>query len=134
MRDRPRTCVIGAGVSGLTAGKAMGDRGVDYTCFEASDDVGGNWYYGKPSSSVCSSTHLISSKRLTEFTDFPMPADYPEYPSHAQAWEYLRAYAREFHLYEHIEFDRTVERVEPAADGWTVALAGPAAAWPRAPR
>ena len=34
---------------------------------ERDDDVGGNWYYGKPASSVYRSTHLISSKRLTEF-------------------------------------------------------------------
>jgi cation diffusion facilitator CzcD-associated flavoprotein CzcO len=37
-------CVIGAGVSGLVSCKALRDHGVEHTCFEASDDVGGNWY------------------------------------------------------------------------------------------
>ena len=45
MRERPRVCVIGAGVSGLTAVKALGDWDVPHSCFEASDDVGGNWYF-----------------------------------------------------------------------------------------
>ncbi|MFL5975948.1 MAG: NAD(P)-binding protein, partial [Solirubrobacterales bacterium] len=48
MPELPRTCVIGAGVSGLTAGKALTDWGVPYTCFESSDDVGGNWYFRNP--------------------------------------------------------------------------------------
>ena len=88
---------------------------------ERADDVGGNWYYGQPASSVYRSTHLISSKRLTEFTDFPMPDDYPEYPSHGQAWEYLRSYARHFRLYESIELNRSVEWIEPADGGWRCA-------------
>jgi Flavin-binding monooxygenase-like len=48
MRERPRVCVIGAGVSGLTAVKALGDWDVPHSCFEASDDVGGNWYFRNP--------------------------------------------------------------------------------------
>ena len=48
MAELPTTCVIGAGISGLTTGKALSDRGLPYTCFEASDDIGGNWYFGNP--------------------------------------------------------------------------------------
>ena len=48
MADQPTIAVIGAGISGLTAGKALSDRGLDYVCFDASDDVGGNWYFGNP--------------------------------------------------------------------------------------
>ena len=48
MGDLPSVCVIGAGVSGLTACKALSDFGVPHTCFEASDEVGGNWYFQNP--------------------------------------------------------------------------------------
>ncbi|MFL5906462.1 MAG: NAD(P)-binding protein, partial [Solirubrobacterales bacterium] len=48
MSAKPTTCVIGAGISGLTAGKALTDWGIPYTCFESSDDIGGNWYFGNP--------------------------------------------------------------------------------------
>ncbi len=105
--------VIGAGASGLAVVKNLREAGLPCECLEREDEVGGIWYYGRPHSSVYDSTHLISSKRLTEFTDFPMPAEWPPYPSRRQAFEYLRAYARHFHLYESIRFGASVERVEP---------------------
>jgi cation diffusion facilitator CzcD-associated flavoprotein CzcO len=117
-----RYCVIGAGPSGLAVVKRLAEAGIPFDCFERSDDVGGNWYYGKPGSSVYASTHLISSKRLTEFVDFPMPDEFPAYPHHSQAWEYLRSYARNFGLYERITFSVGVERAQPADDHWRVTL------------
>jgi hypothetical protein len=117
-----RYCVIGAGPSGLAAVKNLAQCGIEVDCFEREDDVGGIWYYGRPSSSVCAATHLISSKRQTEYTDFPMPTGYPPYPSHRQALDYLRSYARHFGLYDHIQFNTSVERVEPRPEGWQVSL------------
>lgn len=109
-------CIVGAGSSGLAAAKNFKQAGVAFDCLEREDDVGGNWCYGKPQSSVYRSTHLISSKPLTEYTDFPMPADYPDYPGHEQVWEYLRSYARAFGLYDAIEFNTSIERITPAGD------------------
>src|SRR5580693_4285358 len=92
-------CIIGAGSSGLTVAKNLRAAGLAFDCLEREDDVGGNWYYGKPHSSIYRSTHLISSKPLTEYCDFPMPEEYPDYPNHRDVWEYLRSYARHFDLY-----------------------------------
>ena len=119
-----RYCIVGAGSSGLAAAKNLKEWGIQFEVFEREDEVGGNWYYGKPHSSVYRSTHLISSKPLTEYTDFPMPTDYPAYPSHRQVWDYFRAYARHFGLYDHIEFNRSVESIEEVAggDAWDVRL------------
>ena len=92
MPTRPNTCIIGAGISGLTAGKALSDRGVPYTCFEASDDVGGNWYFGNPNgrSSAYRSLHIDTSRDSVSFRDMPMSeTEYPDYPHHAQILEYL---------------------------------------------
>jgi len=89
-------CIVGAGSSGLAAAKNLKAHKIPFEVIEAEDEVGGNWYYGKPCSSVYRSTHLISSKPLSEHTDFPMPAHYPDFPNHSQVWEYLRAYARKF--------------------------------------
>lgn len=120
-------CIVGAGSSGLAAAKAFAEAGIPFDCLEREDDVGGNWYYDRPHSSVYASTHTISSKRLTEYVDFPMPAEYPEYPHHRQVWEYLKSYARKFGLYERIEFNKSIERIEPADDpngpgSWSVHL------------
>lgn len=115
-------CIIGAGSSGLAVAKNFKQLGIDFRCLEREDDVGGNWYYGSPASSVYASTHLISSKKLTEYTDFPMPDDYPEFPNHRQAWEYLRSYARHFNLYPHIELNTSVDDVRPVGEKWRVTL------------
>ena len=82
MSDLPSVCVIGAGVSGLTACKSLGDFGVPHTCFEASDEVGGNWYFQNPNgvSSAYRSLHIDISKPSISFRDFPMPDRYPEFP------------------------------------------------------
>jgi len=118
-----RYCVIGAGSSGITVAKNFKQAGIAFDVFEREDGVGGNWYYGKSNSSIYRSTHLISSKPLTEYTDFPMPAEYPDYPSQEQVLEYFRSYVRHFDLQAHIAFNTSVERVERAEDGhWDVTL------------
>ena len=122
--NKERYCIIGAGSSGLAAAKNLKAHGIPFDVFEKEDDVGGLWRYHSPNSSVYKSTHLISSKPLTEYTDFPLPEDYPDYPRHDQVLEYFRAYARHFGLYEHIRFNTAVERVERAEPGWAVTLAG----------
>jgi cation diffusion facilitator CzcD-associated flavoprotein CzcO len=102
--------------------------GIPFDCLEREDDVGGNWYYGRPHSSVYRSTRLISSKRLTEYTDFPMPANWPAHPGQQLVGQYLRDYARHFDLYAGIEFGCAVSRIERStsdgreAAGWIVTL------------
>ena len=116
-------CIIGGGSSGICAGKHLKAIGIPFDIIEREDDVGGNWYYGKPNSSVYQSTHLISSKRMTEYNDFPMPDDYPDYPDHRQVLAYLRDYARRFKLYDHMMFNISVEHVARNADKtWTIRL------------
>jgi cation diffusion facilitator CzcD-associated flavoprotein CzcO len=110
--------------------KSFTQHGIPFDCLEREDDVGGNWYYGRPHSSVYRSTRLISSKRLTEYTDFPMPEEWPEHPGQELVGQYLREYARTFGLYSRIEFLTTVERIAPvngasgSGSGWTVTLEG----------
>ncbi|HEX4149621.1 MAG TPA: NAD(P)-binding domain-containing protein [Pirellulales bacterium] len=117
-------CVLGAGSSGLAVVKNFAAAAVEFDCYEREDDIGGNWHFGKPGSSIYQSTHLISSKRLTEYPDFPMPDEDAEYLHHSRVLAYLRAYARHFGLYERIQFNTAIERVEPDGDQWLVTLAG----------
>jgi cation diffusion facilitator CzcD-associated flavoprotein CzcO len=117
-----RYCVIGAGSSGLPAAKNLRAIGIAVDVLERNDEIGGNWCYGQPQSSVYASTHTISSKRLTEYTDFRMPEHFPSFPHHTQIFEYLKAYAEHFHLREVIELETPVERVEPEGSSWLVTL------------
>ncbi|MEP9390969.1 NAD(P)-binding domain-containing protein [Gordonia sp. VNK1] len=117
----PRTAIIGAGISGLTAGKMLSDYGVDYTCFESSDRIGGNWAFGNPNghSSAYRSLHIDTSKHQLSFRDFPMPADYPDFPHHTQIKRYLDDYADAFGLLDNIEFENGITHAQRLdGGGW----------------
>jgi cation diffusion facilitator CzcD-associated flavoprotein CzcO len=115
-------CIIGGGATGIGLGKCFGEAGIDYELLEAEDDFGGNWYFGKGAANVYQSTHLISSKTNTQFSDFPMPQDYPDYPNHGQFLAYLRTLARHFKVYDHARFGARVVSAEPKGTEWTVRL------------
>ena len=120
---RPTVAVIGAGISGLTAGKILSDYGIDYTCFESSDRIGGNWAFGNPNghSSAYRSLHIDTSKKMLSFADFPIPAHYPDFPHHSDIKNYLEDYATAFGLKDHIRFRNGVERAERGSSGgWTL--------------
>ena len=122
--------VVGAGGVGLAGMKNLRAAGLEVTGFDLADEVGGNWYIDGPTSRVYESTHTISTKPFTQYPDFPMPDEWPDYPHHSQMGEYLRRYADHFDLRRHIRRSRRVERVEPvdAADpqtAWDVTATGP---------
>src|SRR5262249_22388704 len=108
-----RICVIGAGPCGLTALKnvlQVGCRNV--VCYEEYSCIGGNWAFTDDPQrvSVYECAHLISSRRRSAFDDFPMPKDYPDFPSHRQLLGYFAGYARAFRLEPYIRFGSHVEQ------------------------
>jgi cation diffusion facilitator CzcD-associated flavoprotein CzcO len=109
-----KVCVIGAGPSGITAAKNLLEEGHQIKVFDIGNAVGGNWVFDEKigHSSVFETTHIISSKALSQYMDFPMPNDYPDYPSHWQLAAYFQSYAQHFHLYPHIQFNTYVEKCE----------------------
>ena len=122
MAEPEKYCIIGAGAAGITAAKNLLEHDIPFDVIEREDDVGGNWVFGKPNSGVYASTHLISSSKLSGYVDYPMP-DQPDYPRHNQVLAYLRGYARHFGVYEHIQFNTTVQHCERDDDGlWRVTL------------
>ena len=107
-------CVIGAGPSGITAIKNLLDEGLSVTAYDYNSDVGGNWIYSENEShsSVFETTHIISSKTLSQYEDFTFDdfeEGIPDYPSHDQLRRYFQAYARHFGLYSCIHFNTLVK-------------------------
>ncbi|MFE3291944.1 flavin-containing monooxygenase [Rhodococcus sp. NPDC059234] len=124
-RNLPTVCVIGAGPSGITTAKRLKDYGIPFDCFEASDEVGGNWYYKNPNGmSACyQSLHIDTSKWRLAFEDFPVPAEWPDFPHHSLLFQYFKDYVAHFGLRDKITFNTSVDHAERGADGlWTVTL------------
>ncbi len=113
-----RHLLIGAGPCGLGTARGLAEAHVAYDHVEADEEVGGNWYHG-----VYPTAHIISSKKITQYPGYPMPAHYPDFPSAQDMLAYYIDYARHFGLYDRIEFRTRVEFVRPVADNrWEVTL------------
>jgi dimethylaniline monooxygenase (N-oxide forming) len=115
----PTVCLIGAGSSGIAVAKALHEHGVPFDCIEASDRVGGNWVFGNRNgmSAAYRDLHINTSRDRMAYSDFPMPADYPDYPHHTQIAAYFDTYVDHFGFRDHIIFSTRVETVVRGADG-----------------
>lgn len=107
-----RIAIIGAGVAGLTTAKVLTGAGHAVTVFEKAPDVGGVWSRTRRYPGLTTQ----SPGTQYSFSDFPMPRDYPEWPTGAQVQEYLAAYATEFGLDEVIRLSTEVTAVQPDSD------------------
>jgi dimethylaniline monooxygenase (N-oxide forming) len=125
--DTPRVCLIGAGSSGIAAAKALHERGIDFDCFEKSDRVGGNWVFDNKNgmSAAYRDLFINTSRPRMEYSDFPMPDSYPDFPHHTQIAAYFEEYVDHFGFRDRITFETGVEHAERDGDGvWSVTLEG----------
>jgi cation diffusion facilitator CzcD-associated flavoprotein CzcO len=125
MSALPRACVIGAGSSGIAGAKGLNERGIPFDCYELSDRVGGNWVFGNKNgvSSAYRDLHINTSRERMEYSDYPMPKSYPDFPHHTHIAEYFNAYVDHFDIRENIVFETGVEHAARRDDGvWEVTL------------
>jgi hypothetical protein len=116
---REKHLVIGAGPIGLAMAAALKAHGIAYDQVDASTGVGGNWRHG-----VYRTAHIVSSKKATQYADYPMPEDFPDFPGADRMLAYLESFARDRNLLGSCTFNKKVERAEPRDDGlWRVRFA-----------
>ncbi len=111
--------IIGAGPSGISALKALLDAGVtNVKAVDRNEDVGGLWLGKKknPLSPVYDSLNIITSKKHSAYSDFPMPEEWQEYMPHYRVLEYHQSYAKKFGLYPFIHFNTEVKKVKRLDD------------------
>jgi cation diffusion facilitator CzcD-associated flavoprotein CzcO len=113
LRTGARVAVIGAGPGGLAAAKHAIEAGFDVTVFEASDDLGGQWYTTAAHSGVWPGMRTNTSRAMTAFSDFAAPDTHELHPLAEQIHGYLRAYAAAFDVTRHIRFGTTVTSLRP---------------------
>lgn len=116
-------CLVGAGPAGLVMARALTNEGVNFHWYERHQDVGGIWDIENPGSPMYESAHFISSKYTSGFVGYPMPADYPDYPTWKQIRDYIRNFAKEFGLSEKVQLNVSVDSAKSIpGDRWEVKL------------
>ncbi len=68
-----RVAVVGGGIAGIAAVKALLQAGVDVFGVERADELGGLWRLA-PDTAAYEGLRLNTSRPRTEFADHPMPA------------------------------------------------------------
>jgi hypothetical protein len=112
-----RIAILGAGFAGLGAAEALKRHGIEYDQFDRNPGLGGIWHNG-----AYAGLHLITPKRTTGYRKFPMPNDYPEFPSGDQVRCYLENFAHQHDLMACLYLGQAATRVQPVDDGtqWRV--------------
>ncbi|XP_057805544.1 flavin-containing monooxygenase FMO GS-OX5-like [Salvia miltiorrhiza] len=123
--------VIGAGVAGLAAARALKAEGHRVVVYEKSDRLGGTWAYdprveSDPLSldpnreivhgSLYQSLRSNLPRQILGFSDYPFSTktnrDPRTFPGHQEVLQFLNEFAAEFGLVESIRFGTEVVRVE----------------------
>lgn len=114
-----QVCIIGAGSSGITAAKALKEKGISFDCFEKGSNIGGVWRYNNDNglSSAYRSLHINTNRVVMAYSDFPMPDDYPMFPHHSDVIAYFENYVEHFKLRKQITFNTSVTDVIRNLDG-----------------
>lgn len=117
--------ILGAGWSGLLACKYCRAEGLETLVLESRDAIGGVWAYTDDQrfGGVMETTQTTSSRCITEISDFPMPATYPDFPSHSEILSYLKSYCAHFHLDDYIRLGHHVTKVTKDGGIWHVTCA-----------
>ncbi|MEQ8800888.1 flavin-containing monooxygenase [Haliea sp.] len=112
--------IVGAGFGGLSAARVFDAMGYDVTVYEKEAEVGGVWSASRRYPGL-----TTQNPRTTyALSDFPMPSDYPEWPSGEQVQAYMHAYAVHFGFLEriHLNTEVTDARFEEQDMRWAVTV------------
>ena len=120
MTHQDSVAIIGGGPAGLATARALKVLSIPFTIFERHTDFGGIWDVDNPGSPMYETAHFISSRTMSGHEGFPMPEDYPDYPSNRQILNYARQFADAYGLRDNARFNTNVEAVEKTGNVWEV--------------
>ncbi|KAH8721245.1 Dimethylaniline monooxygenase [N-oxide-forming] 2 [Beauveria bassiana] len=139
-----KVAVVGGGPGGLVTLKFLATAHhffdippLEVRLYEAEDEIGGTFVarvyedaeFPPLLNSLCE-TQMVSSKYLTAFSDFRLPASAPDFVTPAAYVQYLRDYLSHFQLWPHVRCRARVTRItrsrrshhHPDAGGHTVEI------------
>lgn len=114
---KQKYAIIGAGPCGLAMIRCLSKKNIPFQAFEYHEDVGGIWNQDNPLSTMYDSAHLISSKTMTQYEEFPFDEKVADFPSQKVLKSYFQNFANEFNLYESIRFNSNIKSVTRNEDG-----------------
>jgi cation diffusion facilitator CzcD-associated flavoprotein CzcO len=115
-----RVGIVGAGVAGLVTAKVLTEVGHDVVVYDRTPDVGGVWSATRRYPGLSTQ----SPRDTYTLSDFPMPADHPEWPSGEQVQAYLAAYAAHTGVDRLLRLETEVTSVERGDVGWVLTTTG----------
>ncbi|KAG8555877.1 hypothetical protein GDO81_017849 [Engystomops pustulosus] len=111
-----KVAVIGAGNSGLISIKCCLDEGLEPTCYERSEDIGGLWRFTPEvesgRASIYESVVTNTSKEMMCYSDFPFPENFPNFLHNSKMLEYYKKFVEKFDLLKYIQFQTIVRSVK----------------------
>lgn len=123
-------CIIGAGKAGICTARHSIANGFKTTIFEQTGAIGGTWVYnantGKDEyglevhSSMYKGLHTNFPKEAMGFPDFPFPEQDKSYVPSEDVLQFIRDYAENFKVTEHIKFHHYVVRARFYDGKWEV--------------
>jgi cation diffusion facilitator CzcD-associated flavoprotein CzcO len=111
-----RVGIIGAGVAGLTTAKTLQQAGHEVVVYDSAPDVGGVWSRTRRYPGLTTQ----SAKSTYGLSDYPLPKDFPEWPTGAQVQSWLASYASEFGISPRLS--TLVTRAVQVDGGWSLTL------------
>ncbi|KAL4715988.1 hypothetical protein ACJJTC_013288 [Scirpophaga incertulas] len=127
---KPRVCIIGAGIAGLCSARYLKEEGIFFTLLEATNYVGGTWRYDERvgidefglriHTSMYKHLRTNLPKSVMELKNYPMPNEYPSFPSWDLYYRYIKSFVRHFNLKNYIKFHHKVISVKRIGDKWKV--------------
>ncbi|WOO41775.1 NAD(P)-binding domain-containing protein [Rubellicoccus peritrichatus] len=129
---KKRVAIIGAGAAGLIAAREAIHEGLQIVVYEGAEDVGGVWIYRSEVEddllgqsphkriycSLYESLRTNLPRELMAFSDYPFDSrgggkdEWPQFMTHHHVNQYLKNFAKNFGVYQHIQFQTKVVRVE----------------------
>lgn len=115
-----KICIVGAGFGGLSAARVLDAMGYQVTVYEKEADVGGVWSASRRYPGL-----TTQNPRTTyALSDYPMPSNYPEWPSGEQVQAYMHSYAVHFGILDHIHLSSEVTdaKFEEETSRWAITV------------
>jgi len=100
-------CIVGMGISGISMARWSKKYKINTVILEKNPYIGGCWLEKSYPNVI-----LQTTKKSYSYSDFPMPKEFPLYPSRKNIMDYLISYCEKHNLLENVNFNSCVKNTD----------------------